>query len=280
MNKITKLVALAMMSITRVGCGAIDTNNAGVRTTWDNQVKPDIVKAGFFTSVISNVDEWVGKEIMIELQNMTPKAGDNLTMEDLDVEIYYTAALDAMPGLKTKYANAHVTIDNYTYPAFRLVQAQGREAVYKATAELDSLLIHKKRNALSKTIISLLQDILNTDDPGVFIITKVIIKQAETDKTLEESIQLAIKKEKELEAKQKEVEIKAQEALANIALSDSLTPNIMRLKELDAMVEACNGKDGAGSENICILDFTGGQTGVKPLINTPARKVCNKVKKP
>ena len=271
MNKITKLVALAMMSITMVGCGAIDTNNAGVRTSWDNQVKPEIVKAGFFTAMISSVDEWVGKEIMIELNNMTPKAGDNLTMEDLDVEIYYETALSAMPGLKTKYANAHVEVEGYTYPAYKLVQAQGREAVYKATAELDSLEIHKTRTALSVEIVKLLQDILNTDDAGVFTITKVIIKQAKTDSTLEESIQLAIKKDKELEAKSKEVAIKKQEAAANNVLASSLTPNIMRLKELEAMVSACNGIDGKGSENICILDFTGGQSGVKPLINIPAR---------
>jgi len=250
MNKITKLIALAIMSITMVGCGAIDTNNAGVRTS---------------------VDEWVGKEIMIELENMTPKAGDNLTMEDLDVEIYYMTDITAMPGLKIKYANAHVTVEGYTYPAFRLVQAQGREAVYKATAELDSLLIHKNRTALSIEIVKLLQDILNLDDPGIFTVTKVIIKQAKTDSSLEKSIQLAIKKEKELEAKRKEVEIKAQEALANDALAASLSPNIMRLKELDAMVAACNGVEGKGSDNICILDFTGGQSGVKPLVNIPAR---------
>lgn len=271
MKKIFKLIVIAMLPIVMVGCGAIDTNNAGVRTSWDNQVKPDIVTAGFFTSVISSVDEWVGKEIMIELPDMTPKAGDNLTMEDLDVEIYYMTALSAMPGLKTKYANAHLTVEDYTYPAFRLVQAQGREAVYKATAELESLLIHKNRTALSIEISKLLQNILDADDPGVFIVTKVIIKQAKTDSTLEESIQLAIKKDKEFEAKEKEVQIKAQEALANDALAKSLTPNIMRLKELDAMVAACNGIDGKGSENICILDFTGGQSSVRPLINIPAR---------
>lgn len=264
MNKITKLIALAILSITMVGCGAIDTNNAGVRTSWDNQVKPDIVSAGFFTSMISTVDEWVGKEIMIELPDMTPKAGDNLTMEDLDVEIYYTTALSAMPGLKTKYANAHLTVEDYTYPAFRLVQAQAREAVYKAVAELESLEIHKNRTSLSIKIVNLLQDILNADDPAIFIVTKVIIKQAKTDSSLEKSIQLAIKKEKELEAKRKEVEIKEQEALANNELAGSLSPNIMRIRELDAMVDACQ-------NNTCIIDFTNG-TGVKPLINMPARR--------
>ena len=272
MKTISKLLALAVMSITMVGCGAIDTNNAGVRITWDNRVEPQTVDEGFYTAWISSVEEWVGKEIMIELDNMTPKAGDNLTMEDLDVEVYYiTNVATTAPMLKTKYANAHVYVKDYVYPAYTLVQSQAREAVYKATAELDSLQIHKNRAVLSGAIAKSLQDILNTDDPGVFTITKVIIKQAKTDSTLEESIQLAIKKEKEFEAKQKEVAIKGQEAEANNALASSLSPNIMRIKELEAMVAACNGIDGKGSENICILDFTGGQSGARPLVNIPAR---------
>ena len=172
--------------------------------------------------------------------------------------------IQAMPSLKIKYANAQVKTNGYTYPAYRLVQAQGREAIYKAAAELDSLLIHKNRAALSSRVRNLLQDMLNVDDPTVFTITKVIIKQAKTDSSLEQSIQLAIKKDKELEAKKKEVEIKAQEAKANNALAGSLSPNIMRIRELDAMVAACQ-------NNTCIIDFTNG-TGVKPLINMPARR--------
>ena len=260
------------MSVTMVGCGAIDTNNAGVRITWDNRVEQQTVDEGFYTAWISSVEEWVGKEIMIPLDNMTPKAGDNLTMQDLDVEIYYvTNVKDYAPELKTKYANAHRYVDGYVYPAFTLVQSQGREAVYKAAAALESLQIHKNRDSLRLEIKNSLQEILDSADPGKFTVAKVIVKQAKTDPQLEESIQLAIKKEKEFEAKEKEVAIKGQEALANDALAASLSPNIMRIKELEAMVAACNGIDGKGSENICILDFTGGQSGVKPLVNIPSR---------
>ena len=256
-------MVLAMLPITMVGCGAIDTNNAGVRTTWDKQVDKQTVGEGFFIAVTSDVEEWVGKEIMIPLNDMTPKAGDNLSMEDLDVEIWYTADVKQYgPALKIKYANAHRYVDGYVYPAYTLVQSQARTSVYKGAAQLDSLDIHKNRDSLGIAIQTNLQAVLDANDPEKFKITRVIIKQAKTDKTLEESIQLNIKKEKEFEAKEKEVQIKAQEALANVALSDSLTPNIMRLKELEAMVEAC-------PTNTCILDFTGG--GIKPLVNVPRR---------
>lgn len=273
MKNIFKLMAIALLPITMVGCGAIDTNNAGVRTTWDQQVDKQTVGEGFFVAITSTVEEWVGKEIMIPLNDMTPKAGDNLSMEDLDIEIWYKADVKQFgPALKIKYANAHRYVDDYVFPAYTLIQSQGRTSVYKGVAQLDSLDIHKKRDILRKAITDNLQAVLDANDPSVFAITRVIIKQAKTDKTLEESIQINIKKEKELEAKEKEVAIKGQEAAANNALASSLTPNIMRMKELEAMVAACNGIDGTGSDNICILDFTGGRTGITPLINLPTRR--------
>ena len=153
MKKIFKLMVLAMLPITMVGCGAIDTNNAGVRTTWDQQVEKQTVGEGFFVAVTSSVEEWVGKEVMIPLNDMTPKAGDNLSMEDLDVEIWYKADVKAYgPALKIKYANAHRYVEGYVYPAYTLVQSQARTSVYKGTAQLDSLDIHKERDLLRKAI--------------------------------------------------------------------------------------------------------------------------------
>jgi len=257
MKKIN-IVALLLVTMSMIGCGAIDSGNAGVRTSWQNVVQDMEVNEGFYTSIISSVEEYVGKEIMVPLNDMTPKAGDNLTMQDLDVEIWYTASTSNFSELKVKYANAHIREDGYVYPAYGLIRSQGRSAVYKAVADVDSLLIHKNRDALAVVIKEKLQSLLDVDDPSIFTITKIIVKQAVTDPSLEESIQLNTKKDKEFEAKEKEVQIKEQEALANEALTASLSPNIMRIKELDAMVKACQ-------KNTCIIDFTNGS--VKPLIN-------------
>jgi hypothetical protein len=262
LKNIKRLVAIGAMAIAvtgLTGCGSVDTGNSGVRITWDSQVKPNEEGAGFYTAIISSVEEWVGKEIMVELNDMTPKAGDNLTMAELDVEIYYTAAIQSHADLKMKYANAHVYEDGYWYPAYNLVKSQSRAAVYTAVSGLDSLLIHKNRDALAGAIMKQAQDILNVDDPGVFTITKVLIKKANTDPTLEKSIQIAIRKDKELEAAEKEEGIQKANARANIALTESLSPQIMRVKELDAMIAACQ-------SNTCIIDFTNGN-GATPLIN-------------
>lgn len=257
-----KILVLGLLSLTMVGCGAIDSGNGGVRTSWQNEVMSDVETSGFYTSLISSVEEYVGKEIMIPLNDMTPKAGDNLTMQELDVEIYYKTNIPSFSGLKTKYANAHQVVEidgsDYVYPAYLRVKSLAREAAYNGASEIDSLLIHLQRDQLASKIKEKLQASLDEDDQGVFTITTVIIKQAKTDQTLEESIRLATRKEKELEAAQKDVLVKEQDAMANNKLASSLTPQIMRIKELDAMVKACE-------QGTCIIDFTNGST--KPLIN-------------
>lgn len=253
-----KAVTLAILALTLGACGAVDSGNSGVRISWDNKVNPAPEGEGFYTAVLSTVEEWVGKEILIELDNMTPKVGDNLKMQELDVQIYYKTATAAMPGLKVKYANASIVENGYTYPAFNMVTGVSRKSVYEAIGrQTDSLKIHQDREVIAALIKDLSQETLDAEDPGVFTVTKVFIKKANTDATLEESIQRAIKKDKELEAAEKEEDIKKADARANVALAESLTPQIMRMKELDAMVAACQ-------KNTCIIDFTNG--GVTPLV--------------
>jgi hypothetical protein len=265
---ILKIGFILLFASVTVGCGAIDTGNAGVRTSWDNKVQDELEGEGFYTAVISSVEEYVGKEILVELENMTPKAGDNLTMQDLDVQIYYKTAISCMPGLKVKYANAHRTVkqdgNTYIWPAYARVYGQAREAVYDAMSSTDSLEIHKNRDALRPLIKTGLQEILEASDPGCFEISTVVIKDAKTDPSLEAAIRLATQKDKELEAMEKEVEIKEKLAEANDKLAPSLSPNIMRIRELEAMVEACQ-------NNTCIIDFTEGDS-VQPLVNIPNRR--------
>lgn len=252
---------VGICALSLAACGAVDSGNAGVRISWDNKVQPAVEGEGFYTAFISEVEEWVGKEVLIELDNMTPKVGDNLFMQELDVHVYYkTDVATAAPALKVKYANATVYEAGYAYPAYKLVMGLSREAVYKAIgAQEDSLKIHQNREQIASEVKRIAQAALEAEDPGVFTVTKVIIKKAETDKSLEEAIQIAIKKDKELEAAEKEEDIQRALAKANNMLTTSLTPEIMRMKELDAMVEACQ-------KNTCIIDFTNGN-GATPLIN-------------
>ena len=251
------IAGLCVLSLT--ACGAVDSGNSGVRISWDNKVQNEVVGEGFYTSWISNVEEWVGKEILIELDNMTPKVGDNLKMQELDVQFYYkTDVASCAPGLKQKYANATTYEGGYAYPVFKMVTGVARGMVYEAVGQHDdSLTLHTQRDQIATNIKELAQQEFESEDPGCIKVTRVLIKKADTDATLEESIQLAIKKDKELEAAEKEDKIQAALATANNSLTSSLTPQIMRIKELDAMVAACQ-------RGTCIIDFTNG--GVTPLV--------------
>lgn len=262
MNKFLKgLIAIGIM-LGLTACGSVETENVGVRISWDSQVQMQEEGEGFYTAIFSSVEEWTGKEVGISLENMQPKAGDNLTMEDLDVEVFYKVRKDQIAEQRVKYSNRHVYDEGIWYPSYHLVKSFAREAVYQAVAKKDSLEIHKDRDAIKDDVKTALQALLDQDDPGVFVISKVVVKNARTDSTLEESIQTAIKKDKEFEAKQKEVAIATQSALANVELTKSLTPQIMRIKELEAMVSACS------KGNTCIIDFTDGK-GATPLIQIP-----------
>ena len=258
--KQVKALLAGICALSLAACGAIDSGNSGVRISWDNKVQDQSESEGFYTAFISNVEEWVGKEILIELDNMAPKVGDNLKMQELDVQFYYkTDVASCAPGLKRKYANSTVYENGYAYPAFKMVTGVARGMVYEAVGQHDdSLTLHTKREEIANKIAELAQAELDAKDEGCFKVARVIIKKADTDKTLEESIQLAIKKDKELEAAEKDEAIQKALASANRAITTSLTPEVMRVKELEAMVAACQ-------KNTCIIDFTNGG-GATPLI--------------
>ena len=254
-----KALFAGICALSLAACGAIDSGNDGVRISWDNKVQDATEGEGFYTALISTVEEWVGKEILIELENMEPKVGDNLKMQELDVQFYYKTDTAFAPTLKRKYANSTVYENGYAYPAFKMVTGVARGMVYEAVGQHDdSLTLHTKREEIANKIAELAQAELDAKDEGCFEVARVIIKKADTDKTLEESIQLAIKKDKELEAAEKDEAIQKALASANRAITTSLTPEVMRVKELEAMVAACQ-------KNTCIIDFTNGG-GATPLI--------------
>lgn len=77
---ILTLVLLALIGVGATSCGTIETGNVGVRTTL-GKVAADEVEPGLYLGLpgISRVQEFSGKEIAIDLNDLTPKARDNLT---------------------------------------------------------------------------------------------------------------------------------------------------------------------------------------------------------
>lgn len=105
----------------------IESGNVGVKKTL-GKVQPEEVTPGLTLRIpgITSIAEFVGKEIAIDLTDLTPKAADNLSLRDMDVSIFYRAESDQISDLYVKYANAHQydqESDSF-FPAYRLVFAR------------------------------------------------------------------------------------------------------------------------------------------------------------
>lgn len=193
----------------------IESGNVGVRKTL-GKVNPEEATPGLNIKmpVITNITEFVGKEIAIDLTDLTPKAADNLSLRDMDVTIFYRADSGQIADLYVKYANAHQydeESDSY-FPAYRLVYRESRRAAYETVARIDSLTMHKKREQIADFIKTRLQETLDSNDPDVFEVTRVVIRSILTDPSIEESIREAVANQKRLEAKQVMVEIERKNA--------------------------------------------------------------------
>lgn len=193
----------------------IESGNVGVRKTL-GKVNPEEATPGLNIKmpVITNITEFVGKEIAIDLTDLTPKAADNLSLRDMDVTIFYRTDSGQIADLYVKYANAHQydeESDSY-FPAYRLVYRESRRAAYETVARIDSLTMHKKREQIADFIKTRLQETLDSNDPDVFEVTRVVIRSILTDPSIEESIREAVANQKRLEAKQVMVEIERKNA--------------------------------------------------------------------
>ena len=193
----------------------IESGNVGVRKTL-GKVNPEEATPGLNIKmpVITSITEFVGKEIAIDLTDLTPKAADNLSLRDMDVTIFYRADSGQIADLYVKYANAHQydeESDSY-FPAYRLVYRESRRAAYETVARIDSLTMHKKREQIADFIKTRLQETLDSNDPNVFEVTRVVIRSILTDPSIEESIREAVANQKRLEAKQIMVEIERKNA--------------------------------------------------------------------
>jgi len=197
-------------------CGfyVVDTGQVAVEKTLGTVNKNEIGEGvHWHMPLVTTADVFVTKEIAFDLTDLKPKAADNLSLKDLDVTVYYKVIPGQIAETDIKYSGSRAyNSDGGFSPAFQLVWREARGAAYDAVAKIDSLALHKRREALGDDVALLLQDRLEISDPGVFAVTRVIIRALNTDPSIERSIQMAVENEKKLEAKKLEVDIARQEA--------------------------------------------------------------------
>lgn len=84
MRQLGSLVLIAFLG----GCTQIGTGSVGVERTL-GKVKQQTLGPGVYFSMFKTVDEFTAKEISLQIQNLRPKSRGNLTMTDVDLDVYF-----------------------------------------------------------------------------------------------------------------------------------------------------------------------------------------------
>lgn len=192
----------------------VETGNVAVERTLgkvDHEEKGQGLN--FKMPLLTSSIEFSAKEIAIDINDLTPKAADNLSLKDLDVSVFYRVPQDRISELMVKYAAAAARGPDGVYmPAYGLLYREARSAIYEQVSEIDSLQLHKQREVLQNAVLEELQGRLEKSDPGDLIITRVVVRALNTDPSIEAAIREAVEAEKRLEAKQVQVEIAKKDA--------------------------------------------------------------------
>ncbi len=232
---------IALVTLAAATVGTIETGNVGIETRWGTVAMQEI-QPGLYAAPLASVDQYSTKEIAVLIDNLTPKAADNLFIRHMDVTVYYRVMPGRVAPLVIKYANQSEALADSTHvmgPCYRLVQTLARNAIYQEVAMINSLQVHQQREQISAHVEARLQRELDANDPRTFQVTRVVVRTVVTDPAIEQAIQDAVNQQKRLEAMeirtkiaQKEAEIRLTEAVgiakANEAINHSLTPEYLQ----------------------------------------------------
>lgn len=250
------ILVVALVLVTYSSWYVIETGHVAVEKTLGN-VDMDEVSPGlnWKLPLVTTAYEFSAKEIVIDFNDLTPKARDNLRLKDLDVSVYYKVRPSAVAELFVKYATAYEKGPEALLPAYGVVYREARDVIYEEVTKIDSLELHRNRDQLRDGITRNLQVKLESKDPDVFTITRVAIRALNTDPTIERAIQQAVQAQKQLEAKKIEVEIAGKDAEieiarakgiaeANAIINSSLTPEYLQHELNEALKKFAENEGG------------------------------------
>ena len=206
--------AVAIGVIAFMSAYTVETGNVAVERTLGRVDHEERLQGlNFKMPFLTTRQEFSAKEIVIDINDLTPKAADNLSLKDLDVSVYYRVPQGRISELFVKYAQSAARgTDGVFMPAYGLVVREARSAIYEQVSKIDSLQLHKQRESLQSNVMQELQRRLENSDPGDIIITRVVVRALNTDPSIEAAIRDAVEAEKRLEAKQVQVEIAKKDA--------------------------------------------------------------------
>ena len=149
------VVAVLIGIVAFMSAYTVETGNIAVERTLgkvDHEEKGQGLN--FKMPFVTNSLEFSAKEIAIDINDLTPKAADNLSLKDLDVSVFYRVPKDRASELFVKYASAAARgADGVYMPAYGLMFREARSAIYEQVAKIDSLQLHKQRELLQSSVL-------------------------------------------------------------------------------------------------------------------------------
>lgn len=241
MNRFKSMFTVGLLALSSMltGCmGFIDTGTVGVRTAFGETSTVE-EQQGFYTNFASSLDIYTVKQVALELNDMRPKAADNLSLKELDATVYYTVDPNKVADMAIKYKGQSYRggMGEDWLPAYNLVQKQARSVIEKQVANIDSLVVHLKREDIEKAAVAKLQDALDKEDPGVFRVERITIVKAVTDDSIEESIRKVVQAQKENEAMTYKIETAEKQAQLNQKLNSTYTSSYLQHEYNVALTE-------------------------------------------
>ncbi len=172
MNKTIAILSAVFL----VGCSQIDTGNVGVERTLGN-VKQESLPPGVYFTLFKTVDEFTAKEVPLSITDLKPKSRDNLTMADVDIDVYFKVEPAKMAALYTKYqgdvskvmkpsSDGSMKDTGDEIVGMGRVLREARESVFRSIATFDATTMHLKRDEIANSIRLIMQKELEATDPG------------------------------------------------------------------------------------------------------------------
>lgn len=237
--KIKSVITATIVAMSLTACGAVETGQVGVRTTFSGEVEQQELQQGFFTSITSDVKKYTVKQIPVTLSDLKPKAADNLRLQDFDVAVYYAVNPASVADLVVKYNNstAYDKESGVGYPAYTLIEQIARSAANEAVAKFPSMQLNDKRAEIEAYIKDNLQKEFDRTDKGAIVIERVNVTNILTDATVEDSIRAVAASENRKKQAINELEVAKVEAETLRVRSQSLDSKLLADKQLDVMRE-------------------------------------------
>lgn len=205
--------ALLFLAVLATGCTQIDTGNVGVKKT-GGQYSAEEVNPGWNFSGFSTIYEVSGKENVLVFDGMKPKTADQITIEDLDIDVYVRLNPQFASETMTRLAgDLGKNQDGELIPGFNYVTREARNVVYDEAAKIKASDAQLKRNDLVAGIVKTLQQRLDEGfKPGWWVVTNANLRNLTVDSALEAKIKAAAGVDYEIAQKQKQVELANAEA--------------------------------------------------------------------